>query len=724
MAEAKVTLGMDTRPFEKGAAKATSTIDSISVFAAAKFAAIQSVVGKAMDAASQVMQAAAQRVQASLVDSMQKAGEVTALKETLSGIYKNANTAASALRTIGQVASGMDLARSTAFAIGESLAKAGVKASELGLAVGVIGNISSAYGVSAKALGDVYGTVFQRGSMAFAEMNALTQAGIPIQQQLARQMGLGFADVAKLAERGGVSANEFTKAMRNMGASDARGTNNSAMQSAAVGAGAAALDTFDGKLRKIQETAKNVVVDLMAVFVGGKVEPGKGPLDQIKNGLKPILDVALNAIKGISAVMAPITLAIQGMVSGFGQGPSLIESMSAKLKAFLDGSEFLKTLPARVAELAIAARQGVAFVLGAIQNGDLLNIIKTKLLETFADVVNPLVSGLISGTKKGFEAASEAVSSVVEGLGNGIQKVSGLIASVTDPIRESIRGALSILTDPDYYIAAGSILFDRVGVAISALKKMMADFADSAGKYLSASIKYAIQEIGNAWKGDSTLKWLIGEKIGIGGSKTKDQFLQGEGLKTGKQSEQDWMAKAKEGIATLGDGASKAAQVVREKLDAAGSAVKSGGDAAREAATKAVQGAQTQASEALSSASRKLADAAQKGVIDRPATDSRSLIEKAQQTGSKMLASAQTQAQGAGLGNRLSGAATEGFSLGTSQLRAQQNVARVGQFRSQSTPGIKTSEMVAEQKRTNDLLDKLVQKSGPNAAVPDLKLGN
>lgn len=602
MAEAKVTLGMDTRPFEQGAAKATSTIDQISIFAAAKFAAVQKVVSSAMDTAAQIMQAAASKMQASLIDSAIKAKAFNDLQIDLSKVYQNATLASGAIAAISKVSASMDISRDAALEIGRALAKAGVRASELSLAVGVLANISAAYGTNAKAMGDIYSTVFTRGKLSLSELNAMTEAGIPIQQQLARQMHVGFTDVINLTERGKVTAGEFVKALRNMGASDGMG-NGSGMMSKAIGAGLAMLETFDGKVRKIQETFKNLAVDVLRLFVGDSQKKGDSPLDKLKTAVMPALDAIQKGLSAIYTSATGIAGAVSVFLAEFGKGPSMIDVISSRLNEFLSQSTFLQSIPQRIQELMSSVASGIKMLLGAISNGDLIEIIKASLWNMFSETINKATSFLIKEFKAAWDFVSTEANTVATSIKNWFQaaidvfkgpEIDGFSAK-TETIGQKLKTwfeeAIQILKNPKTYADIATELSTKITSAISVLGKAMNGIIDDVVKYMNAAFGYAIQEIGNNWKGDSTFKWIIGEQAGIGGSKTFSQFKAEAGLREDNTGR--WKAKAQESIAEIAKAAGSTAAKAADQLGTVSDALVGYAEKAGEAVTSGIETVKT-----------------------------------------------------------------------------------------------------------------------------------
>jgi tape measure domain-containing protein len=100
---------------------------------------------------------------------------------------------------------------------GKSLLAFGVGTDELQSKLSQIGNISSATGKDFNELTTIYGKAKTAGTLYAEDINQLVEAGIPIIDEFAKQLGVPTSQVKKLASQGKISFGMLEKGFDNLG---------------------------------------------------------------------------------------------------------------------------------------------------------------------------------------------------------------------------------------------------------------------------------------------------------------------------------------------------------------------------------------------------------------------------------------------------------------------------------------------------------------------------
>lgn len=102
-------------------------------------------------------------------------------------------------------------------AAGKSLLAFGVGTDELQSKLTAIGNISSATGKNFNELTTIYGKAKTAGTLYAEDINQLVEAGIPIIDEFAKQLGVPTSQVKKLASQGKISFDMLEKGFDSLG---------------------------------------------------------------------------------------------------------------------------------------------------------------------------------------------------------------------------------------------------------------------------------------------------------------------------------------------------------------------------------------------------------------------------------------------------------------------------------------------------------------------------
>lgn len=99
---------------------------------------------------------------------------------------------------------------------GKSLLAFGTPVAQLKTDLKAIGDISSGTGKNFNELATIYGKARVAGTLYAEDINQLTEAGVPVIQQFAKQMGVSESQVKKLASEGKVGFNQLEAAFQSM----------------------------------------------------------------------------------------------------------------------------------------------------------------------------------------------------------------------------------------------------------------------------------------------------------------------------------------------------------------------------------------------------------------------------------------------------------------------------------------------------------------------------
>jgi tape measure domain-containing protein len=182
---------------------------------------------------------------------------------------------------------------------GKSLLAFGVGTDELQEKLTQIGNISSATGKDFNELTTIYGKAKTAGTLYAEDINQLVEAGIPIIDEFAKQLGVPTSQVKKMASEGKISFGMLEKGFDNLGG--------------ASGKWGALMDkqskTVAGRWSSLVGFAQNLASSLGEAtlpFIGGLVDKGSEMLAWVK----------ANKDK-LGEMFSPLTNAIQPLFDSF-----------------------------------------------------------------------------------------------------------------------------------------------------------------------------------------------------------------------------------------------------------------------------------------------------------------------------------------------------------------------------------------------------------------------
>jgi len=150
---------------------------------------------------------------------------------------------------------------------GKALLLAGESADSLPDVLGRIADVSAATGKDINELTKIYGSARTAGVLYAEDINQLVDAGIPIIQEFAKQMGVSNDQVKKLASEGKISFEELQLAMFNLTAEGGKFANQAQVQADSIsGAWNRAVSVVQPAIQAIGDVAASFFKDVLDGF--------------------------------------------------------------------------------------------------------------------------------------------------------------------------------------------------------------------------------------------------------------------------------------------------------------------------------------------------------------------------------------------------------------------------------------------------------------------------
>lgn len=262
---------------------------------------------------------------------------------------------------------------------GKSLLAFGIQAKNLEPTLKNIGNIASGTGKDFNELATIYGKAKTQGTLFAEDINQLTEAGIPIIQQFAKQFGVAESQIKKLGSEGKINFSNLETAFQSMAGEGGQFFNLMEKQSQTFGG---KWSTFVGQLQ------------LVGIAIFDKIQPAlMAFVETASAGLSWLSDNWSNIVPVLEAVGVAIGLLTAGYLY------LKIPMMIATAQQWLLNSALIAN-PIGIVVMAIAALVG-AFVY----------FYKTS------DKLRGFIWGLWEGFKSVFTNMKNLAFSVLGGIG-------------------------------------------------------------------------------------------------------------------------------------------------------------------------------------------------------------------------------------------------------------------------------------------------------------------
>lgn len=157
---------------------------------------------------------------------------------------------------------------------GKQLLAFGLQAEDLQETLRAVGDVSAGTGKDFNELASIYGKAMTSGKIQAEELNQLTEAGIPIIDELAKNMNVAKEDIKDMGSQGLISFEDLEKAFQTM-----------------TGEG--------GKFFNLMEKQSKTAAGLMSTLQGTVQQVGAEISEQMLNAAKPALEAVVNATSAL-----------------------------------------------------------------------------------------------------------------------------------------------------------------------------------------------------------------------------------------------------------------------------------------------------------------------------------------------------------------------------------------------------------------------------------------
>jgi tape measure domain-containing protein len=339
--------------------------------------------------------------------------------ETFTGSAEKGNAVIADLQKFAQITPFED---DQVISAGRQLLAFGEKAETLNPIMTKLGNISSATGKDFNELVSMWGKNKLSGIIQGEDLNQLVDAGIPVMDSLAKQLGVTTSQVRKMGADGKISFGMLDKAFDELGGAGGKWGGLMDKQS----------KTFAGRLSSLLGFVQNM---------GGKMGEAINPLlGKLVDGGAALLTFISKNTSKIVEMFRPLQEALQPALDAFGK---IYEAMGITG----DGTDFLNGLfngMATVIENLSPVIKIAATAIGAIYTKiwGLITAV-SKFIET-SPRLQKFMSGLWSGAVAVFKGITEAAVKAFGGLADILEGVFTLNWS---KVKQGLKGSLMALAD-------------------------------------------------------------------------------------------------------------------------------------------------------------------------------------------------------------------------------------------------------------------------------------
>ena len=351
------------------------------------FGGVVDAVGKAMTAF-----AAASAFGAVAGEVLRLGGAMEQTRVSLEVFLGSADKANDVLERLNDLANATPFTNDQIIKAGKGLLAFGLEADKLEEKLKSIGDISAGTGKDFNELAIIYGKAMTAGVVQAEELNQLTEAGVPIIGELAKQFGVAERDVKKLGSEGKISFEDLDEAFQNMTSEGGRFFNLMERQS----------KTFNGLLSTLQGTAQAFVADFgerltdllkpaleaIVAVVSGLLQWWRDLDDTTKDIIVALVSSA-SAAAALALILPALKIAVVALIPA-------IKAMGVALLSNPIGI-VIAAIGALVAAF-IFLRNNWNYVVAALGNVDPIVTLKNLFLETW-DIITDLVDGALQPLK-------------------------------------------------------------------------------------------------------------------------------------------------------------------------------------------------------------------------------------------------------------------------------------------------------------------------------------
>lgn len=197
---------------------------------------------------------------------------------------------------------------------GKKLLAFGVQSQDVGKTLTMLGDVSAGTGKSIEELGAIYGKAFAKGKADSETLNQLSEAGIPIIDELCEHFKVAKQDIFKMAEQGKISSADIQAAFQQMSGEGGRFSGLMEKQSQTL---AGRWSTLTGMLQNSAAIFGKQIAPMLGAVVQKLIEYVEKLQAKIKDGsaLQKVADFATKTIDVISKIIQNVRTA-WGIVQG------------------------------------------------------------------------------------------------------------------------------------------------------------------------------------------------------------------------------------------------------------------------------------------------------------------------------------------------------------------------------------------------------------------------
>jgi tape measure domain-containing protein len=409
----------------------------------------------------------------------------------------------------------------------------------------MVGDVSAAVGKDFNELSTIYGKARTAGTLYAEDINQLTEAGIPIIEELSKVMGVQADEVKKLGSQGKLHFSDLEKAFANMtgeggrfnGMMDKMSTSTAGLLSTIEGKlqdelraiGLAMLPTiktiaegFEPAFKSLKEAFVAIFTpmmdaykgfgDLISVFGFGGKEGNKFAdiIGVVANVMKFISLRAMLVWKGVSFVIKGFAGAVSGIKDFVSNSPILMGAIDKLLIPFrmlgdaigwvgdklgIGGGGTITAMEQYTATMKYAGEE--VLKLGQA-NGltipEIQGFTKQIDLSRYAGLSQAEATVRMAGDMRNYALVARATAAATGGVTDSVDKLSGAMAKAAGPAAGSIDALNAKLSELKKAFTATSSDAQRAGLTLQIaelerqIKRMFGDL-DPANKGLSSMTK-------------------------------------------------------------------------------------------------------------------------------------------------------------------------------------------------------------------------------------------
>lgn len=451
----------------------------------------------------------------------------------LKGLGHDAESVAAIMSSANEAVSGTAFSLDQAASVAASAVAAGIKpGADLTRTLKLVGDAAQIAGTDMGSMGSIFNKVAASGKLQGEVIAQLSDAGIPVLQLVAKELGVTAEEASKMASNGEVSFETFQAAMEH-------GLGGAALKAGDTFSGAmanvrAALSRMGAKFAtpvlnglrdlfnalipvlKSVEATLNPVVEAFASRLNPVVErvvewlrvlnerlQDSGGFDKFKNALAGVLPLlGVLGAGGLGSVISRIPI-LRGMLPGLSGGLAALASplglaAAAMVGFVLSGSdvEGLVSTVSGVVDGVVAALPGMvdALVQMAPKVVDSLLTAAAGLLGAGAQIVSKLVEGTVLALPVLITGAVALVDGLVEAVLTALPVLVESAWPVVGALVQGIMDALPVLVEGAVALVSGLVqaIIDNLPLLLSGALALVLALVDAIVQNLPVIVDGAI----------------------------------------------------------------------------------------------------------------------------------------------------------------------------------------------------------------------------------------